>query len=534
MVNGTATTSGRNAIIALSSALWLLNLWVLAPDWNLYPQYGYGWFVIPLAAYLFWRQWEIRPVPQPEPAGRRIWLATAVCILVLALARPINSSNPDWRLAKWAIAASVIAITLQALWMAGGRSWLKHFIWPVLFTATALPWAKPLEDALTQRLMPIVANIAVDVLWLAKVPALQQGNLIQVPTALIGVDEACSGIRSLQGTIMAAAFLGALFRLVWWRWSVLFVSGVVLAFVLNVVRAIILALVAAKSGSESFGKWHDTAGLSILLVVVAGLWLIALRLKRGQSLAEGLHEAEIVALTGNTTSAAPAKPGQPLAEAFLISSKWTVTCLVALISIEAAKECWFQFHARGKHYKTLWTADWSKIGSTPKKDAFQAATTEILGYDQGEAFFWNGPDLMSWFAYDFHWKAGNDHIRDVQYHRPDVCLPASGRTLRGDLGIRQAVIKGQNIFYRQFVFEDAGRPLHVFQVTTEDQLGAEETGLVMEENSRTARFQRFLDGKRDYPARRVINFYVRGIESPGEARIAAENVLQRIVVPTGS
>lgn len=534
MVNGTPTSSGRNAIIALFSALWLLNIWVLAPDWSLYPQYGYGWFVMPLAAYLFWRRWEVRPNPQPSPPNGLIWLATAGCVLVLALARPINSSNPDWRLAKWAIASSVIALSLQSVWMAGGRGWLKHFIGPILFTVTALPWSKPFEDALTQRLMPIVANISVDVLWLASVPALQQGNLIQVPNTLIGVDEACSGIRSLQGTIMAAAFLGALLRLVWWRWALLFIAGVVLAFVLNVARALILALVAAKSGPDVFGKWHDTAGISILMVVVAGLWLIALRLKRGQALAVALHEAEIVALTGNTSSAAPAKTGQPLAEAFQLSVRWTTTCLVALVCIEAAKESWFQFHARGKHYKALWTADWSKIGINAQTNAIQPATAEILGYDKGDAYFWNGPDLMTWFAYDFRWKEGNDHIRDVQYHRPDVCLPASGRTFRADLGIHQALINGQNIFYRQFVFDDGGRALHVFQVTTEDQLGAAETGLVMEENSRRARFQRFLEGKRHYPGRTVINFYVRNIDSPGEARIAAENVLQRIVVPTGS
>ena len=100
MVNGNQTTAGRNAIITLLGGLWLLNVWELAPDWNLYPQYGYGWFVMPLAAYLFLRQWEIRPVPQPASATRLIWMATAGCVLILALARPINSSNPDWRLAR--------------------------------------------------------------------------------------------------------------------------------------------------------------------------------------------------------------------------------------------------------------------------------------------------------------------------------------------------------------------------------------------------------------------------------------------------
>ncbi len=534
MENGTQNNAGRFGLITLFGGLWLLNLWVLAPDWTLYPQYGYGWFVLPLAAYLFWRQWEIRPVPQEATPNRLIWLATFFCLLVLALARPMNSATPDWRLAMWAISCSVITLTLLALWMAGGRTWLKHFMWPVLFTATALPWSKPFEDALTQRLMPLVANLSIDFLWLAGVPAVQSGNLIQVPSALIGVDEACSGIRSLQGTIMAAALLGILFKLVWWRASMLFTGGILLAFVLNVARAIILALVTANSGFAAFTRWHDSAGISILAVVIVGLWIMALRLKRRQDVAAAFREAELVALTGNTTSAAPAPSGQSIAEAFRLSARWTPACLVGLVCIEAAKEGWFQYHARGKNYRTLWHADWAKVNAAPQKDAIQPATTEILGYDHGAAYSWNGPDLMSWYAYDFRWKAGNDHIRDVQYHRPDVCLPASGRRFSRDLGVQQSAINGQNIFFRQLLFDDGGRALHVFQVTSEAQLGPQETGLVMDENSRPARFKRFLDGKREYPSRTVINFYLRGVENPGEARLALDNVLQRIVVPAGS
>ena len=37
--------------------------------------------------------------------------------------------------------------------------------------------------------------------------AIQRGNLIELSTGVLGVDEACSGIRSFQSTLMAALFL---------------------------------------------------------------------------------------------------------------------------------------------------------------------------------------------------------------------------------------------------------------------------------------------------------------------------------------
>src|SRR2546423_10427213 len=127
--------------------------------------------------------------------------------------------------------------------------------------------------------MRIVANLTVEVLGWFNIPALQRGNLIEVSTGVVGVDEACSGIRSFQSTLMAGLFLGELYLLRWRRRLLLLVGGVLLSFCLNVVRTLILTCHASTAGIAALEKWHDPAGMMIFLVSFGCLWAITVRLK---------------------------------------------------------------------------------------------------------------------------------------------------------------------------------------------------------------------------------------------------------------
>jgi len=87
---------------------------------------------------------------------------------------------------------------LAFLWSVGGVSWLRHFAFPVAFTLIAVPWVSPLEEPIVQGLMRVVAAISSELVALFGIPAQLEGNLIRIPNGLVGVNEACSGVRSLQ------------------------------------------------------------------------------------------------------------------------------------------------------------------------------------------------------------------------------------------------------------------------------------------------------------------------------------------------
>src|SRR5205823_7752289 len=92
--------------------------------------------------------------------------------------------------------------------------------------------------------------------------------------------EACSGVRSLQATLMISLFLGELYSFNLTRRIVLVIAGGVFAFVCNLVRTAILVWIGAHRGASAIEAWHDPAGLSILLVCLFGLWSLSLLMRR--------------------------------------------------------------------------------------------------------------------------------------------------------------------------------------------------------------------------------------------------------------
>ena len=88
--------------------------------------------------------------------------------------------------------------------------------------------------------------------------------MIELSTGQVGIDDACTGVRSLQATFMVALFLGAFYRMTPWRRVLLVVAGACLAFVCNIGRTFLLCEVAANDGIAAISRWHDPAGFTIL------------------------------------------------------------------------------------------------------------------------------------------------------------------------------------------------------------------------------------------------------------------------------
>src|SRR4029078_10432291 len=104
------------------------------------------------------------------------------------------------------------------------------FAFPILFFFVAVPWPSQIEQPLIQGLMRADAAINVEILNLIGMPAVQMGNLIEVGSGVVGIDEACTGIRSLQATLMVALFLGEFYDLSSIRRIILVLVGLGIAF----------------------------------------------------------------------------------------------------------------------------------------------------------------------------------------------------------------------------------------------------------------------------------------------------------------
>src|SRR5205085_4266641 len=241
------------------------------------------------------------------------------------------------------LALVVVTISLSFVFLSGGHVWLRHFAFPILFFLVAVPWPVRTEQIVIQDLMRIVTAINVTFLQLAGVPALQHGNVIEVGTGLIGIEEACSGVRSIQATLMVSLFLGELYSFTTSRRVVLIVIGALLAFFCNVVRTAILVWAGTTKGADAIEAWHDPAGLTILVVCMFGLWIASLIMQR----------------RGNTPLTA-ASAGNQLNPTHL---NWALLGALTLwvVLAESAIQVWY--HSHQALTRTRWAVRWPESES---------------------------------------------------------------------------------------------------------------------------------------------------------------------------
>lgn len=486
--------------------LWAEVIWQLSVEWSLNPQYGYGWSVPFLSLYLIWQRWPRRPLP--GPANARGWpIASMVfCALLLFPIRFVGEANPDWRLLSWALALSAVVASISYLFLVGGWTWLRYFGFPIAFFLVAVPWPSHFEQVVIQNLMRMVATINVSLLNIAGVPALQHGNVIEVGAGFIGIEEACSGVRSFQATLMVSLFLGEFYSFTIARRVRLVIAGALLAFFCNLVRTAFLVWLGAQRGINAIEAWHDPAGLTILLVCLFGLWLLSLMMRRSS---------------------------QPAAESRYIDNKFAslrlfrpllVTLALWMLLAEVGVQLYYRFH-RSSVANAKWAVQWPTSESSYKPMPIPAGTKNLLRYNQGNAGIWKASDGHLWMMYFFRWLPGRSGGLAVKIHRPDICLPATGMTMNRDNGTRSLNVNGVDLHIHSYRFDDRGAPLHVFYCYW-DASSSHQNGAAAEQEDWTARGRLLALLKPRPEIGAVLELIVWGYQDDGEADQAMQRELE--------
>jgi hypothetical protein len=142
---------------------------------------------------------------------------------------------------------------------------------------------------------------------------------------------------------------------------------------------------------------------------------------------------------------------------------------------------------------------------------------------------WEGADGHSWLLYQFRWLPGRTAALFIKVHRPDVCLPASGMTLKKDDGIRVASFQGMNLPVRSYRFEDGNRPLHVLYCYWDARSSYESAAAAAEEDwSPRARVRAAFRGQREAGAQ-MLELAVWGYEDDAAAGQALEQELRNLL-----
>jgi exosortase len=510
-----AGNSRRPFVIAsvLLGLVWFEILLHLRAEWSYDPQYNYGWSVPFLVLFLLWRRWPLRP-PAATPSSR-FWpsLILAICILFLPVMRFLSEANPDWRFLSWAGAFLGLGASLSLLFLLGGKPWVRHFAFPFLFFLVAVPWPVRIEQGVTQSLMQAVTAINVFGLHLAAIPALQHGNVIEVGSGLIGIEEACSGVRSLQATFMISLFLGELYSFSVGRRICLFLAGAVLAFLCNLVRTALLVFIGTQGGGQAIHVWHDPAGLTIMLCCLFGLWLISLFMQRRTVGLEPAGSNEVIGLS-------IARP--PIR---LLLAAWCY-----LLIGEAAVQVWYKANEAPLE-NSRWSVQWPTTFDSFKKVPIAPEAESLLRYNEGGGASWTGADGHPWLMYNFRWLPGRTAALFVKIHRPDVCLPASGMTLIKDDGVHLSDVNGVPLPVRTYRFEARGVPLHVLYYYWDARSAYETARASSEEDwSNLGRVRAAFAGKREVGAQ-MLELVVWGYERDEDAKDLLIRQLRQMIKP---
>ena len=273
---GELRLGGGTVLLLLAPAFlavgWLVSgvRWI----WSNRPEMQFGWIVLVLSAYVFWEKWPARPAARPRLTpfalvGALVGLATAFVVQAYQAALGTGAASICTQ------ALATVLIAFATLHFVFGTDGIRQFGFPFLFLLVAMPPPSAVQSSVTHALQDLIATLNVEGLNLIGIPARRLGSLIQLPGGTVGVNEACSGIRSLQSSIMATLFIGYLTLQSNLLRTLLLGAGLFIAVGGNFIRSFYLSWTAHTHGVASVSQVHDAAGWSILLVTAAGVAAVA-------------------------------------------------------------------------------------------------------------------------------------------------------------------------------------------------------------------------------------------------------------------
>ena len=200
---------------------------------------------------------------------------------------------------------------------------------PLFFLIFMIPLPSFFQAPLSMHLQLISSEWGVAIIRLFGISVFQDGNIIDLGSYKLQVDEACSGLRYLF-PLMSFGFICAyMTRLARWQKVVVFLSTIPLTIIMNSVRIAVVGILVEFYGIEmAQGFYHDFEGWAIFIaciaVLFAEIWLLAFFFGPKQEFRE-LVSSEFVPERKNRTappaptSAAPATAYASMAIILLVA-----------------------------------------------------------------------------------------------------------------------------------------------------------------------------------------------------------------------
>ncbi len=274
--------------------------------WELKPEYMFGWLVPFFVGYVVMDRWPkimagLRPTGEsPLPAGVQMVLSLVfggallsggAFFLLGALNRAgFGVTQPGSLALAMGFAGLLLGVVYfnapvgriaigetrpgWGAWRADARLHVvSQFVFPALIWVISAPLVDAVENQLSLFLLRKVVAVVSFTFNLLGFPLIREGSTLVLPNdQRVGVEDACSGIRSLTACLFTGTFLAAVFLERWWKKIALIASALALAVFTNLLRSVFLTAWAYANGSDAIGgSFHDATGYAVLGLTFVGL-----------------------------------------------------------------------------------------------------------------------------------------------------------------------------------------------------------------------------------------------------------------------
>src|ERR1700730_56955 len=171
----------------------------LVHDWATDGNYSHGFLIVPISLYLAWERREAlaRAPRAPSIVGLGIVLASLAVLTAGVLGAELFLT----RISLIGVLGGTVLFTL-------GWRHLKMLAFPIVFLLLMVPLPAIIFNQVAFPLQLLASRGAEFALRLLGIPVLREGNVINLASITLEVDEACSGIRSLVSLFTLALVYG--------------------------------------------------------------------------------------------------------------------------------------------------------------------------------------------------------------------------------------------------------------------------------------------------------------------------------------
>ena len=477
-----------------------IHLW-----WNEASYYTHGYSVPILTMVLFFR--IHRPNRGNKPTNQSSFKFFPLLALAYISSRFIVEPDPFWRLPLWIELLALSACT--GLLIRESKICLptKKLALLTLYLCTCLPWPASLESAVIFGMSQWISAITSELLLICGYPAVQMGTLILVDQQEISINNACSGIRSLQNLISFALFFSLYYRHSLIRSGCCLFFAFCLVVLFNSLRALTLSLVSLEWGDSILNDWHDTIGNFYICASFFCLFFISWF------------------LSGEEDDKRESK--RPLnMNSIQLPKVVSISFILTVILAESLVYGWFSVYR-----KNPFEFDWF-VKDGPHVSPLDEGVREVLQFDFGHR---QKIELSQGYAADVVYFGYNESSAAASLcsrnHPPDYCMAYAGLSLVETYAPLRAKIGEQTLQFLHYTSRQesffAKPNLHVFWCSA--TLDGRIDTFQFKNPTLAEKLVHFLSGKLSFQ-RQVILISIPGERTMEDAKIQLLNILPKVVV----